>query len=134
MYTTRSCFRPTYLVKTIQHSFQKSFSEPVSKKGFSLIDCLLSAFAMFHLKYPSLLQFDEACRDEGKLQNIKSLYGVSAVPCDTTMRERLDPLFPQTMNEAIHAVIGMMQRSQSLQEWDYLKTKLVSLDGTGFFS
>jgi hypothetical protein len=49
----------------------------------SLTDALMSAFAMFSLKSPSLLAFDKE-RAEGNLQ---AIYGMTCVPCDTRMRE-----------------------------------------------
>ena len=131
MHTTRPCFRPTHLVNTIGSSLKEPLQ---SKKKISTKDCALSAFAMFHLKYPSLLQFDKACRDQDKLQNIKSMYGVKDVPCDTTMRERLDNLTIDPIQKAMHDLIGQIQRSQALQQWDFMETKLVGLDGTQFFS
>ena len=134
MYGTRSCFRPTHLVKVIHSSLQASLPKPGNPTTYSQEDCILSAFAMFHLKYPSLLQFQEGCRDVDRMNNIQCLYKVGGVPSDTTMRERLDPLEIAPVNEAIHDLIGVLQRSQSLQAWDFLGKKLVSLDGTGFFS
>ena len=57
----------------------------------SLTDTLMSAFAMFSLKAPALLAFDKE-RAEG---NLHTIYGIQHVPCDTYMRERLDPVSPQ---------------------------------------
>ena len=37
-----------------------------------------------------------------------------------------DPIDLQPIHTAIHDVIGMLQRSQSLQEWNFLGTKLIS--------
>ena len=51
----------------------------------------MSAFAMFSLKAPSLLAFDKE-RAEG---NLHTIYGIQRVPCDTYMRERLDPVSPK---------------------------------------
>jgi hypothetical protein len=45
----------------------------------SLTDTLMSAFAMFSLKAPSLLAFDKE-RAEG---NLRTIYGIEHVPCDT---------------------------------------------------
>src|SRR6184192_3451920 len=47
----------------------------------SLTDALMSAFAMFSLKAPSLLAFDKE-RAEG---NLRTIYGIQRVPCDTYM-------------------------------------------------
>ena len=134
MHTTRPCFRPTQLVNAIRLALQSKLPPTCARKTFSTIDCLMSAFAMFHLKYPSLLQFDKETNDLDKLNNIKAMYGVNNVPCDTTMRERLDVLTVEPIQEAIHDLIGLTQRSQSLQNWNFMNTKLIGLDGTGFFS
>jgi hypothetical protein len=57
----------------------------------SLTDALMSAFAMFSLKSPSLLAFDKE-RTENKLQ---AIYGIARGPCDTQMREIRDPVCPE---------------------------------------
>jgi hypothetical protein len=59
-------------------------------RTISLIDALMSAFAMFSLKCPSLLAFDEKRSDP----NLRSVYGIERAPCDTQMRETLDPVDP----------------------------------------
>ena len=42
---------------------------------FPLVDCLMTGIAMFGLKYPSLLQFDQDTRNNERVQhNLKSLY------------------------------------------------------------
>jgi len=56
----------------------------------ALTDALMSAFAMFSLKAPSLLAFDKE-RVEG---NLATLYSIERVPCDTHMREILDWVSP----------------------------------------
>ena len=48
-------------------------------------DALMSAFAMFSLKAPSLLAFDKA-QAEG---NLHTIYGIARVPGDMRMREIL---------------------------------------------
>ena len=59
----------------------------------ALSDALMSAFALFSLKSPSLLAFDRE-RTEGNLQRV---YGIARVPCDTAMREILDPVEPESL-------------------------------------
>ncbi len=49
---------------------------PINTGDFSLSDCLMSALAVFSLKFPSLLQFDRQVRGgEGSVQarNLRSL-------------------------------------------------------------
>ncbi|KAA6187845.1 hypothetical protein F2Q65_00980 [Thiohalocapsa marina] len=56
----------------------------------ALVDHLISALALFGLKYPSLLQFDHDCRQETTTRaNLKSLYWVARAPSDSRFREQL---------------------------------------------
>ena len=57
-----------------------------------LDDALMSAFAMFSLKDPSLLAFDDRRRDPN--DNFRTIYGINRVPCDSQMRAVLDPVDP----------------------------------------
>src|SRR5277367_298330 len=60
------------------------------KSKIPLVDCLMSGLALFGLKFPSLLQFDQGLNDDAIKHNLCSLYDVQKAPCDTYMRERLD--------------------------------------------
>ena len=66
----------------------------------ALPDALMSAFAMFSLKSPSLLAFDKE-RTEDNLQRV---YGIGRVPCDTSMREILDPVEPESLRPVFKQV------------------------------
>jgi hypothetical protein len=97
----------------------------------SLTDTLMSAFAMFSLKAPSLLAFDKE-RAEG---NLHTIYGIHRVPCDTYMRERLDPLSPKWLRPVFKNVFRQLQRGKALEELVFLDGHyLLALDGTGYFS
>ena len=50
-------------------------------------DALMSAFAMFSHKDPSLLQFDSIREDLAECQNLKSTYGIKNIPSDSRMRK-----------------------------------------------
>jgi hypothetical protein len=106
--------------------------EPRYEDGdISLTDTLMSAFAMFSLKAPSLLAFDKE-RAEGNLQTI---YGIQHVPCDTYMRERLDPVSPTWLRPVFTRVFRQLQRGKALEEMVFLDGHyLLALDGTEYFS
>jgi hypothetical protein len=53
----------------------------------------MAGFAMFSLTCPSLLDFDKQ-RAEGNLQTI---YRIERAPCDSSMRELLDPVAPASL-------------------------------------
>lgn len=95
----------------------------------------MSGVALFGLKCPSLLEFDESCREEAIQLNLKNLYGMKQVPCDTYMREQLDEIKTEKISKAFNRVQAAAQRQKIWERYDYINTyKLVSLDGTGCFS
>ena len=97
----------------------------------SLTDALMSAFAMFSLKAPSLLAFDKE-RAEG---NLHTIYGIERAPCDTHMREMLDPVFPESVRPVFTGVFRQLQRGKVLEPMMFLNGYyLLALDGTGYFS
>jgi Transposase DDE domain len=97
----------------------------------SLPDALMSAFALFSLKSPSLLAFDQE-RTEGNLQRV---YGIERVPCDTAMREILDPIEPESLRPLFKHVFRALQRGKALEEFVFVEGHyLLALDGTGYFS
>ena len=83
----------------------------------SLSDALMSAFAMFSLKAPSLLAFDKE-RTEDNLQRV---YGLERVPCDTSMREILDPVDPESLRPLFKGVFGALQRGKALEEMVFVE-------------
>ena len=99
----------------------------------SLGDALMSAFAMFSLKDPSLLAFDERRRDPN--DNFRAIYGIDHVPCDSQMRSILDPLDPADLRPLYQDVFRRLQRGKALESFVYLDGHyLLSLDGTSYFS
>jgi hypothetical protein len=97
----------------------------------SLTDTLMSAFAMFSLKAPSLLAFDKE-RAEG---NWHTIDGIQQVPCDTYMRERLDPVSPKVLRPVFKSVFRQLQRGKALEAMTFLDgDSLLALEGTGYFS
>ncbi len=97
----------------------------------ALADALMSAFAMFSLKLPSLLAYDKQ-RAEG---NLHTIYGIEHVPCDTSMRERLDPVSPESLRPLFTSVFRQVQRGKALEAMAFLDGHyLLALDGTGYFA
>ncbi len=98
-----------------------------------LADALMSAFAMFSLKDPSLLAFDH--RRHNPKDNFRTIYGINRVPCDSQMRDILDPIDPANLRAPFREVFRRLQRGQVLKRFVYLDGHyLLSLDGTTYFS
>ena len=123
------------LVQTVTRSFQQIPDASASSNGITLSDCLLSGLALFGLKYPSLLQFDRDRMDEQMQHNLRSLYGVRQIPCDTYLRERLDMIDPVNLRPAFKQLFAKVQRGNELKRFQFMdEYYLLSVDGTGYFS
>ena len=122
------------LISVIREGFD-AIPEPEQRENqdISLSDALMSAFAMFSLKDPSLLAFDERRRDPN--HNFRSIYGIQNVPCDTQMRTILDPVEPEALYPLFTEIFNRVQRGKGLEAYVFFEGHyLISLDGTGYFS
>ena len=119
------------LFRLIHNDFARFPDDRVGDTEIALADALMSALAMFSLKAPSLLAFDKE-RAEG---NLHTIYGIERVPCDTRMREILDPISPKWLRPAFKSVFRQLQRGKALEAMTWLDGHyLLALDGTGYFS
>ena len=119
------------LFRLVQSDFARLPDYRVGDTEIALADALMSAFALFSLKAPSLLAFDKE-RAEG---NLHTIYGIERVPCDTRMREILDPISPKWLRPAFKSVFRQLQRGKALEAMTWLDGHyLLALDGTGYFS
>ena len=67
--------------------------------------------------------------------NLQRVYGIGRVPCDTSMREILDPVEPESLRPALKAVFRQLQRGKALEAMVCVEGPyLLALDGTGYFS
>lgn len=122
------------LLSDIFHCFQK-IPDPrkLSDQGISFTDVLMSGLAVFGLKFPSLLQYDQ--HRETLDQNLLNLYHIGKPPSDSYLRERLDELDPQFLRPAFKKIFAKLQRGKCLESFEFLDGYyLLSLDGTGEFS
>src|SRR2546422_598493 len=119
------------LFRLVRSSFANITDARGEEVEIPLTDALMSAFAMFSLKSPSLLAFDKQ-RIEG---NLETIYGIPRAPCDTRMRERLDPVSPESLRPSFTSVSRQLQRGKALEDMVFLDGHyLVALDGTRYFS
>ena len=121
------------LFRRLRTGFEKVPDARSDDSDISLGNTLMSAFAMFSLKDPSLLAFDK--RRDDPNDNFRTIYHIGRVPCDTQMRVKLDPVEPAHMRPMFCDVFRCLQRGKALEAFVYLDGHyLVSLDGTGYFS
>jgi Transposase DDE domain len=119
------------LLSLLRSGFADLADHRPGKPDIALTDALMAAFALFSLKSPSLLAFDKE-RTEGNLQRV---FGLERVPCDTAMREILDPVDPESLGPLFQHVFRTLQRGKALEEMVFVQGHyLLALDGTGYFS
>lgn len=119
------------LIRLIAQGAKKIPDHQPATAEFTLADAILSGFAMFSLKDPSLLAFDARRNDE----NLKSVYQIENIPCDTQLRAILDPLDPELLRPLFKDVFRQIQRGKALEPFVFYENSyLLSLDGTGYFS
>jgi hypothetical protein len=119
------------LLSVVRSGFAAVPAYRLSDTDISLTDALMAAFALFSLQSPSLLAFDKH-RVEG---NWGTIYAIDRVPCDTQMREILDPVSPESVRPLFRSVFGQLQRGKALESMMFLEDYyLLALDGTEYFS
>lgn len=120
------------LVKRLRQRFEQvpDHRQPGAVQ-YPLADCLMAGFAMFSLKDPSLLAFQQRISDA----NLQTLYRIERIPSDSTFREILDPLELEPLHEALADIFRAIQRGGLLQHYRWLEdgSYLLAIDGTGYF-
>jgi len=123
------------LLATLMKQFKHIPEKITTKSEISLADCLMSGLSLFSLKYPSLLKFDNDRADDIIRHNLRSLFGIRQVPCDTYLRERLDSIAPKQLRKTFTTLFSQCQRGKQLDAFQFMdKHYLLSVDGTGYFS
>ncbi len=122
------------LLNQARRAFEKIPDPRRYGQQFSLPDVLMSGLAVFSLKFPSLLKFDEQRNEERIRGNLKSLYGVEQAPCDTQLRSVLDRVNPEEMRAPFIDINQQLYNHYLLEDFRYLGGFLVNVDGSGQFS
>ena len=119
------------LIQAVQQGAQRIPDHRQAQPDYSITDAVMSGIAMFSLKDPSLLAFQERRND----QNMKNIYRIENVPSDTQMREILDPIDPDQLRPLFQDVFRNVQRAGALQPFVFHEgAYLLSLDGTEYYS
>jgi len=121
------------LLFTMKTGFDKIEDHRPGNVEHSLGDTLMAGFAMFSLKDPSLLAFDE--RRITAPQNLMTIYGMGSIPCDTSMREILDGVDPNDLRPLFKDAFRQLQRGKALEQMVFMQgCYLLDLDGTQYFA
>jgi hypothetical protein len=120
------------LFDLVRTEFEQVPDQRADNATLALPDALMSGFAMFSLKDPSLLAFEERRTTD---HNLSTIFKIGRVPCDTQMRTLLDDVEPADLRPVYRRVLRELAASGELRRFVFLGgSYLVSLDGTGYFS
>ena len=107
-----------------------------SNSSHQLSDVLMSGFAMFSLKYPSLLSFEQQTGMEKN--NLKNIFGIEKSISDVQLRRILDKIDPNFIRELFPKKFDSLNKAGLLEEFGLQIGKetyhLVSCDGVQHFS
>ena len=121
------------LFSTMKTGFDKITDHRAGDVQHSLGDTLMAGFAMFSLKDPSLLSFDQR-RFSGP-HNLMTIYGLGSIPCDTSIRDISDGVDPNDLRPLFKDAFRQLQRGKALEQMVFMDDcYLLNLDGTGYFS
>lgn len=125
-------FKADRLIKLVRGQFEEVIDGQLGQVKLELADALMSGFALFALKEPSLLAFDKRRQEP---ENLTRLYQIKEIPSDTQLRTILDEVSPEELRGAYQALWTEVKQSGVLSEYEYLQAGyLLSLDGSQYFS
>src|SRR5260370_39849202 len=117
------------LIQRVRHRFEK-LPELRRCPAFRLADTLMAGLALFSLKDPSLLAFCRRPVDH----NLRSVFGLQAIPSDTQLRTILDDVDPESLRPVFRDVFRQLQRGKVLEQYVFLQgCYLIALDGVEYF-
>ena len=120
------------LRETLRKRFQ-SIADKRVKPDISLADALMSGFAVFALKDPSLLAFDERRQDPNS--NLGSVFGITRVATDSQLRQIVDDVYSSYLRPCFSDLFREVQRGNALEAFRFLDDHyLLSFDGSEYFS
>jgi len=97
-------------------------------------DFLMSGLAVFQMKFPSLLKFEEEMKSVKNLSNLTSMFGVSRVPSDTHARSLIDEIGVENFRPLFNDLFSKAQRAKVLERFRVFDSHyLLAVDGTGYF-
>lgn len=119
------------LFRQVRQGFGQIKEHRPMNVAIPLVDALMSGFALFALKDPSLLAFDQR---RAKPENLRQVFSIKQIPSDTQMRTIVDEVDPEAVRPGFKRVVRGLQRGKVLEKMVFMgRYYLTSLDGTGYF-
>lgn len=121
------------MVNKIIEILKKSFSEVKGHRyknsQIELSDYLTSAYAMLHLKDPSLHHY--RINYEERSSNLQRIYGINELRSDSAMREGLDGILSSELQSCFKPCLELLDNQGIMEEYKVLdKYQCLLFDGT----
>jgi hypothetical protein len=102
---------------------------------YTVPDIYLSAFALFYLQDPSLLEFQRRCQEQAQQNNLSTVFGVDAIPSDTQLRDVIDGNENGPIRDIFRQYFHCLQRGKQLESFRFLGgSYLIVIDGSEYFT
>ena len=104
-----------------------------SNTQYSVADAATCALAPFFFQDPSFLAFQRRMEEQEARSNCQSLFGIHKIPCDNTIRSRLDGCPSDAFNALFPLCLDTLAQNGALEPFLRLDGRLlVALDGIEF--
>lgn len=113
----------------------KPLREEKRRSAADIVDCVMAGAAIFSMKLPSLLQYDQKRHNSSISKNLKNLFHIQKPPSDTCVRERLDELNLTQIRGVFKKLFAEAVQGKVLESYDFYQGhKLLLIDATGHFN
>jgi len=121
------------LIQLVRDGFESVTDPRRNNQSYTMPSLLSQAFALFHLKDSSVSTFHE--QFDVRFENLKQVYGVTALPGDTIFRKSIDKVDPKELQTLFTSLLDFLKDREVLQQRGVLGKKytVVSCDGTEHF-
>lgn len=117
------------IIQGIKAGFTKVTEHRYKNAQIQIADYLQSAFAMFHLKDPSLHQYRLNYAERSA--NLERIYQIDFLPSDTGMREGIDGIAPQEIQEVFRIPLQVLENEGITKAYKVLgRYNCILVDGT----
>lgn len=120
------------LISDLRARFDDFTDRRAKNSSIPLTDILISGYAMFFLKYPSLLQFET--QNPIEKDNLRNLFSIGKTCNDSQMRAVLDEIDPDGLRSLYPGNFKELERLGITKEYEFCKKYLVvAIDGVTHF-
>lgn len=106
-----------------------------SRCSHTLHDAFMSAFACMYFQDPSLAHFQRSMEEHANKNNLRTLFGVKAIPKDSQLRDIIDNTHSESLRPVFKEYFEHLRRGKHMEEFQVLPgLYLCAIDGVQYHS